>query len=118
MTQCAMQRIWLKQSHEDYNKVMMIIIILIHTGDILGSSMSNLARLVKQPSGCGEQNMIGLVPNIHVVRYLKATKQSRPELEGKALRYMEQGYQRQLSYKRVDGSFSAFGKNDDSGSTW
>ena len=31
---------------------------------------------------------------------------------------MEAGYQRQLSYMRGDGSFSAFGDNDASGSTW
>ncbi|XP_014679882.1 PREDICTED: C3 and PZP-like alpha-2-macroglobulin domain-containing protein 8, partial [Priapulus caudatus] len=31
---------------------------------------------------------------------------------------MEVGYQRELTYQRDDGSFSAFGKNDDSGSMW
>ena len=28
------------------------------------------------------------------------------------------GYQRELTYKHDDGSYSAFGKNDDSGNTW
>ena len=31
---------------------------------------------------------------------------------------MEIGYERELSYKHDDGSYSAFGKSDKSGSTW
>ena len=28
------------------------------------------------------------------------------------------GYQRELTYRHTDGSYSAFGNNDDSGSMW
>jgi len=28
------------------------------------------------------------------------------------------GYQRELNYKHDDGSYSAFGKSDESGNTW
>jgi hypothetical protein len=28
------------------------------------------------------------------------------------------GYQRELTYRHYDGSYSAFGNSDDSGSTW
>lgn len=31
---------------------------------------------------------------------------------------MESGYQQELTYKRKDGSFSAFGSVDPNGSTW
>ena len=31
---------------------------------------------------------------------------------------LNKGYQRQLTYKRADGSFSSFGERDRSGSTW
>jgi len=31
---------------------------------------------------------------------------------------LEAGYQRELSYRHDDGSFSAFGSADSSGSTW
>jgi len=31
---------------------------------------------------------------------------------------METGYQQELTYRRSDGSFSAFGSADASGSTW
>ena len=36
----------------------------------------------------------------------------------KAVTNLEVGYQRQLNFKHDDGSFSAFGKKDKSGSTW
>ncbi|XP_076646328.1 thioester-containing protein 1 allele R1 isoform X2 [Halictus rubicundus] len=87
-------------------------------GDILGPSILNLANLIKMPSGCGEQNMLNFVPNIMILNYLKNTNQLTQAVEGKALRYMEIGYQRELTYKHDDGSFSAFGKSDTNGSTW
>jgi len=46
------------------------------------------------------------------------TNQLSQAVEGKALRYMETGYQQELTYRHSDGSFSAFGSNDPSGSTW
>ena len=36
----------------------------------------------------------------------------------KATKYMEAGYQRELTYRRDDASFSAFGQSDPHGSTW
>lgn len=34
------------------------------------------------------------------------------------LALLHAGYQRELNYKHDDGSYSAFGKSDDSGNTW
>ncbi|XP_050479205.1 thioester-containing protein 1 allele R1-like isoform X2 [Bombus huntii] len=87
-------------------------------GDILGPSIMNLANLIKLPSGCGEQNMLNFVPNIMILNYLKNTNQLTHAVESKALRYMEIGYQRELTYRHNDGSFSAFGMSDSNGSTW
>jgi CD109 antigen len=67
---------------------------------------------------CGEQNMLNFVPNILVLDYLRGMKKTIPGLESKAIGFMELGYQKQLRFKRYDGSFSAFGKWDQSGSTW
>ena len=39
--------------------------------DIMGSAMENLDRLIKIPYGCGEQNMVSVVPNIAVAKYRK-----------------------------------------------
>ncbi|CRK99838.1 CLUMA_CG013142, isoform D [Clunio marinus] len=87
-------------------------------GDILGPSIDNLDKLIKLPYGCGEQNMLNFVPNIVVLDYLTTLNKLTPEIESKAKKYMESGYQRELGYKHDDGSYSAFGKSDDSGSTW
>ncbi|XP_046483767.1 CD109 antigen isoform X3 [Neodiprion pinetum] len=87
-------------------------------GDILGPSIPNLANLIKMPFGCGEQNMLNFVPNIVVINYLKNTDQLTQAVKAKALKYMEIGYQQELTYRHEDGSFSAFGTSDHSGSTW
>jgi CD109 antigen len=87
-------------------------------GDIMGPILENIEHLVRMPYGCGEQNMVNFVPNIVVMRYLKATDRLTTEIEGKAKKFMEAGYQRELTYKRQDHSFSAFGDGDDTGSTF
>lgn len=87
-------------------------------GDILGPSINGLASLIQMPYGCGEQNMINFAPNIYILDYLVKQKQLTDNLKEKALSYMRQGYQRELLYQRNDGSFSAFGNDDPSGSTW
>ena len=40
-----------------------------------------------------------MVPNIVVMRYLKATQRPNPQMEAKAKKFMESGYQRELTYK-------------------
>ncbi|PAV67173.1 hypothetical protein WR25_25013 isoform J [Diploscapter pachys] len=87
-------------------------------GDLMGPVLSSVDSLVRMPYGCGEQNMLNFVPNIVVMKYLRATNRNEKELERKALKYMEAGYQRELTYKRFDNSFSAFGESDEHGSTW
>uniref|UniRef100_A0A6E8VV12 CD109 antigen n=1 Tax=Anopheles coluzzii TaxID=1518534 RepID=A0A6E8VV12_ANOCL len=87
-------------------------------GDVMGSTIQNLDSLIRMPYGCGEQNMLNFVPNIVVLDYLKATNKLTANIEAKAKKFMEAGYQRELGYKHRDGSFSAFGENDKSGSTW
>ncbi|XP_075058734.1 CD109 antigen-like [Mixophyes fleayi] len=86
-------------------------------GDILGPSSSNLHSLIQLPTGCGEQNMIRFAPVIFIMEYLTNTRQLN-ELAPKLISYMKEGYQRELIYQREDGSFSAFGNDDPSGSTW
>ena len=88
------------------------------TGSYLAQSIEGLERLLQMPFGCGEQNMILFAPNVFVTRYLQETGQSKPEVMARAENLMITGYQRQLTYRRSDGSFSAFGDNDAQGSLW
>ena len=80
--------------------------------------MSGLDGLLEMPFGCGEQNMIFLAPDIEIIRYLKMTGQLAPEIRAQAEFFVTTGYQRELTFQRTDGSFSAFGMDDDSGSLW
>lgn len=84
-------------------------------GDILGASVNNLEDLLQMPYGCGEQNMLRFVPNIVVLEYLTRSKKLTGPIRHRALANMDSGYQRELTYRRDDGSFSAFGNNDKSG---
>nr|XP_055095106.1 C3 and PZP-like alpha-2-macroglobulin domain-containing protein 8 [Symphalangus syndactylus] len=87
-------------------------------GDVMGPTLNHLNNLLRLPFGCGEQNMIHFAPNVFVLKYLQKTQQLSPEVERQTTDYLVQGYQRQLTYKRQDGSYSAFGERDASGSMW
>jgi len=88
-------------------------------GDIMGPSLSSMDEVLAMPYGCGEQNMLKFAPNIFIMDYLKNTNQVTEEIKTKAIGYMESGYQRELTYKHSDGSYSAFGeKSAEDGSTW
>jgi CD109 antigen len=89
-------------------------------GDLMGQTLAGLGALLTVPSGCGEQNMIGMAPNVAVLGYLAATPAATPPpaLAAAAASNAATGYQRQLTYRHADGSFSAFGESDASGSTW
>ncbi|KAK2087622.1 C3 and PZP-like alpha-2-macroglobulin domain-containing protein 8 [Saguinus oedipus] len=87
-------------------------------GDVMGPTLNHLTNLLRLPFGCGEQNMVHFAPNVFVLKYLQKTQQLSPEVERETTDYLVQGYQRQLTYKRQDGSYSAFGERDASGSMW
>ncbi|XP_036271779.1 C3 and PZP-like alpha-2-macroglobulin domain-containing protein 8 [Pipistrellus kuhlii] len=87
-------------------------------GDVMGPTLNHLSSLLRLPFGCGEQNMIHFAPNVFVLKYLQKTRQLSPEVERETTDYLVQGYQRQLTYRRRDGSYSAFGERDASGSMW
>ncbi|KAM9674112.1 ovostatin-like [Trichechus inunguis] len=87
-------------------------------GDLLGSAMQNLRNLLQMPFGCGEQNMALFASNIYILDYLSQTQQLTEEIKSKAIAYLIEGYQKQLSYKHSDGSYSTFRQRDQQGNTW
>ena len=88
------------------------------TAGYLTQTMEGLEKLIQMPFGCGEQNMIVFAPDVLITEYLKASGTLKPEIMAKAEKLMITGYQRQLTYRRTDGSFSAFGMDDKEGSLW
>uniref|UniRef100_A0A8C7B1L0 OVOS protein n=1 Tax=Neovison vison TaxID=452646 RepID=A0A8C7B1L0_NEOVI len=87
-------------------------------GDILGLAMQNLENLLQMPYGCGEQNIALLASDTYVLDYLKSTKQLTEEVKSKALFFLSNGYQKQLSFKNYDGSYSVFRQRNQKGSMW
>ncbi|XP_076095335.1 CD109 antigen-like [Mytilus galloprovincialis] len=87
-------------------------------GDLIGTTLAGVEDLLRMSYGCGEQNLVRFVPNVFISVYLKSTNRLTNDIKDKVDRYLSAGYQRQLSYAHVDGSFSAFGKSDRYGSTW
>lgn len=85
---------------------------------MLWTSITNLNNLIYLPTGCGEQNLIHFVPNLITLNYLINTRQLTPTILEEAISNMEKAYQQQLTYKRTDGSFSAFGNRDSNSSIW
>ncbi|XP_055346857.1 CD109 antigen-like [Paramacrobiotus metropolitanus] len=87
-------------------------------GDILGAAMNNLDKLIRLPTGCGEQNMATTTPNLVVAKYLKQINKLVEPQKSKLIANMQLGYQRELKYRHSDNSYSAWGPSDPKGSTW
>ncbi|XP_014383271.2 alpha-2-macroglobulin-like protein 1 [Alligator sinensis] len=85
---------------------------------MMGAALQSIDRLLAMPHGCGEQNMVLFAPNIYIQPYLETSGQLTPEIRDKAQGFLKSGYQRELTYKHNDGSYSAFGKSDATGNTW
>ena len=54
----------------------------------MSQTLEGLERLVQQPFGCGEQNMLSTAPNVYVGMYLDGVDQLDPELRKRITTYM------------------------------
>jgi len=94
------------------------------SGDILAGSIDNIAELVRLPTGCGEQNMVKMAPNVYVIDYLNHNTEADPKglHRANAKRFMEIGYNRQQTYRHQHGAYSIWGPREvadpTAGSTW
>uniref|UniRef100_A0AAZ3QFZ9 Anaphylatoxin-like domain-containing protein n=1 Tax=Oncorhynchus tshawytscha TaxID=74940 RepID=A0AAZ3QFZ9_ONCTS len=82
-------------------------------------SGSPLGDLLRQPGGCGEQNMIGMTLPLIATHYLDTTKQWDKvglERRNQAVNYIQRGYEQELAYRKKDGSYAAF--DDEPSGTW
>uniref|UniRef100_A0A8D2H2Q0 Uncharacterized protein n=1 Tax=Urocitellus parryii TaxID=9999 RepID=A0A8D2H2Q0_UROPR len=87
-------------------------------GDILGVAKQNLDNLVQVPYESGEQNIALLFSNTYVLDYLKFTEQLTEEFKSKTFFLLSNGYQKQLSFRNSDGSYSLFSQWNRKGSIW
>ncbi|NXA44102.1 VCO31 factor, partial [Eudromia elegans] len=80
---------------------------------------AHLKHLIVTPSGCGEQNMIGMTPTVIATHYLDSTEQWETlgvDRRTEAINLIQKGYTQQLAFRKDDNSYAAF-KNRPS-STW
>lgn len=81
-------------------------------GDVVGPAFPtmpvNATSLLSKPFYCGEQNMFSFAANLYTLLYLRLTNQRDMHLERQAFKYLNLGYQRQLTYQNEDGSFQVF----------
>jgi len=82
------------------------------TGDIMAPALANLDKLVTTPYGCGEQNMISVVPNIYLLEYLQGKGVSVPKIERRAKANIIKGWNRQQKYRHSNGGYSVWGPSD------
>ncbi|XP_037399417.1 complement C3-like [Pygocentrus nattereri] len=74
------------------------------SGDFMG-------RLIVQPGGCGEQNMIYMTLPLIATYYLDTTKQWERvgvHRRAEAIGHIQKGYQNELAYRKADGSYAAW----------
>ncbi|XP_065130544.1 complement C3-like [Paramisgurnus dabryanus] len=82
------------------------------SGDFMG-------RLIKQPYGCSEQNMVHMTLPLIATHYLDSTNQwdvVGMDRRNEAINHINTGYLLELGYRLPDDSFPAYKKKK--GSTW
>ncbi len=73
-------------------------IILYHIlGNLIGPAVSDIIEgrgldsIIRMPTGCGEQTMLKLAPNVFVLNYLRSTKQVTRNIEERAFNFIRSG---------------------------
>ncbi|NWQ97361.1 VCO3 factor, partial [Burhinus bistriatus] len=70
-----------------------------------------LKHLIVTPTGCGEQNMIGMTPTVIATHYLDSTLQWETfgvDRRTEAINLIKKGYTQQLAFRKTDSSYAAF----------
>ncbi|KAF4531995.1 hypothetical protein B566_EDAN006540 [Ephemera danica] len=93
-------------------------------GDVVGPIFPtmpvNSTSLLHLPMDSAEQNMFGFAANLYTTMYMRLINQRNRSLERDSFHHLNVGYQRQLSFRNPDGSFSLFRSdwNHSSPSVW
>lgn len=71
-----------------------------------------LKGMLREPYGCFEQTISTTYPNIFIFKYLDSTRQWTDERKKQTLEYLNQGYQRMLTFEVSRGGFSWYGSRE------
>lgn len=75
-----------------------------------GQLLDGIESMLREPYGCFEQTSSTTYPNVFILKFLRAAGKSNPAVEQKALRYIQNGYQRLVGFETSIGGFEWFGK--------
>ncbi|KAK0087516.1 hypothetical protein PV326_005160 [Microctonus aethiopoides] len=93
-------------------------------GDVVGPIFPtmpvNATSLMGLPMDSAEQNMFSFAANMYTTLYMRLINQRNREQEKNSFHHMNIGYQRQLSFMNLNGSFSLFRSdwNQSASSVW
>jgi len=85
------------------------VVVRIYPG-VFSQVVEGLDKIFQMPFGCFEQTSSTTYPNVLVLDYLKSTKKITPEIQMKAEGFINQGWQRLVSFEVQGGGFSWFGQ--------
>ena len=84
------------------------ILVTLYPG-LFSQVVEGLDKILRMPGGCFEQTSSTTYPNVLVLDYLKRVNKITPEIQMKAETYINNGYQRLLTFEVKGGGFSWFG---------
>jgi TonB-dependent SusC/RagA subfamily outer membrane receptor len=77
--------------------------------NVEGQLLDGIESMLREPYGCFEQTSSTTYPNIYVLKYLRESGRSNPEIEKKALDYIQKGYNRLIGFETPQNGFEWFG---------
>jgi len=74
--------------------------------------LESIEAILARPYGCAEQTISSTYPSVLLLKFLKNAKMESSPLAPKARWFVQQGYDRLLSYRAEHGGFTYWGKGD------
>lgn len=78
---------------------------------IVSEILGGIEGLLREPHGCFEQTSSYTYPNVLALNLLRLSGKTNPEIEKKALDYIEKGYKRLTGFESASGGFEWFGSD-------
>ena len=76
---------------------------------IEGQLLNGIESMLREPYGCFEQTSSTTYPNVYILKYLKTSGNSNPDIETKARKYIQAGYNRLIGFETSQHGFEWFG---------
>lgn len=78
--------------------------------NVMTEILDGMEAMLREPHGCFEQTSSATYPNILVLQLLRNTHKTSPDLEQKALAFIQKGHKRLQGFEVAGGGFDWYGK--------